>query len=41
MYEGDVLARFRENCLEERRRFSWEEMCNRITELYGIVSAAK
>ena len=41
MYEGDALARFRENCLEERRRFSWEEMCNRITELYRIVSSPK
>ncbi len=27
MYEGDALKRFRENCVEERRRFSWEEMC--------------
>lgn len=37
MYEGDTLTRFRRNCVEERRRFSWEEMCNRITELYGLV----
>ena len=36
MYEGDTLQRFRENCVEERRRFSWEEMCSRITELYGL-----
>ena len=38
MYEGDTLQRFRENCVEERRRFSWEEMCSRITELYGLVA---
>ena len=41
MYEGDTLQRFRENCVEERRRFSWEEMCGRITELYGLVASGK
>ena len=41
MYEGDTLLRFRENCVEERRRFSWEEMCSRITELYGLVASGK
>lgn len=41
MYEGDTLQRFRENCVEERRRFSWEEMCSRITELYGLVASEK
>ena len=34
MFEGDTLERFRLNCVEERRRFSWEGMCNRILELY-------
>ena len=38
LYEGDALKRFRENCVEERRRFSWEEMCSRVTELYGLVA---
>lgn len=38
MYEGDTLERFRENSVQERRRFSWEEMCNRITELYRLVA---
>lgn len=38
MYEGDALKRFRENCVEERRRFSWEEMCSHVTELYGLVA---
>lgn len=37
MYTGDALERFRLNCIEERRRFSWEEMCSRITELYERV----
>lgn len=41
MYEGGTLQRFRENCVEERRRFSWEEMCSRITELYGLVASGK
>ena len=41
MYEGDTLQRFRENCVEERRRFSWGEMCSRITELYGLVASGK
>lgn len=34
MYEGDTLDRFRQQCAVERNRFSWEEMCTRITELY-------
>lgn len=41
MYEGDALKRFRENCVEERQRFSWEEMCSRVTELYGLVASGK
>lgn len=39
IYEGDTLERFRMNCVEERRRFSWEEMCNRIEELYRLLAA--
>lgn len=38
MYEPGALERFRLNCIEERKRFSWEEMCNRVTELYRMVS---
>ncbi len=34
IYEPGVLERFRENCIDERRRFSWDEMCSRIMELY-------
>ena len=38
MYDGDTIERFRLNCIEERKRFSWEEMCSRVTELYGLVA---
>lgn len=38
IYEGDALERFRQNCLEERKRFSWEAMCDRIEELYRSVA---
>lgn len=38
IYEGDTLKRFREGCVDERRRFSWEQMCTRIRELYELVS---
>lgn len=38
MYAGDTLARFRENMLDERRRFSWEQMCDRLTEVYRLVA---
>ncbi|WP_418991177.1 glycosyltransferase [Alistipes sp.] len=37
MYEAGTLERFRANCVDERRRFSWDEMCDRITELYRMV----
>lgn len=38
LFDPQVLERFSHNCLEERRRFSWEEMCDRITELYERVA---
>lgn len=34
IWEGDTLERFHQNCLVERERFSWEEMCNRLVEVY-------
>ena len=34
---GDTIEQFRKNCAEERKRFSWEAMCDRITELYERV----
>lgn len=37
---GDgVLAQFREGVVAESRRFSWDEMCDRITELYDTVKS--
>ena len=35
--DPQTLVRFRENCLDERKRFSWERMCDRITELYALI----
>ena len=34
MNEDGNIERFRRNMAEERKRFSWEEMCSRITEVY-------
>ena len=34
IYEGNTLERFREAMIEERKRFSWSAMCDRIEELY-------
>lgn len=34
MNEDGNIERFRRNMTEERKRFSWEEMCSRITEVY-------
>ena len=39
IWEGDAVERFRANCAEERKRFSWEEMCTRIAELYERVGS--
>lgn len=33
-----VLARFRTNMEEERKRFSWEEMCRRLLEVYVLTN---
>lgn len=37
IYENDTLARFRTAMRDEKRRFSWEEMCDRIAELYESI----
>ncbi|MEG2240409.1 MAG: glycosyltransferase [Alistipes sp.] len=37
MTQGNTLEQFRINIEEERKRFSWEEMCTRITTLYEEV----
>ena len=34
MWSGENLARYVENMVSERERFSWGEMCRRIIELY-------
>ncbi|MBQ7343053.1 MAG: glycosyltransferase family 4 protein [Alistipes sp.] len=34
LYEGDTLARFAENFPAERKRFSWEEMCERLIDVW-------
>ena len=39
IWEGDAVERFCANCAEERKRFSWEEMCTRIAELYERVGS--
>ena len=39
MYAGGALARFRSGVAEQSKRFSWEEMCDRIMELYDRVKA--
>ena len=35
LYDNGVLDRFAENFPEERKRFSWEEMCAKLLEVYG------
>ncbi|MEG1611108.1 MAG: glycosyltransferase family 4 protein, partial [Alistipes sp.] len=37
IWDDATLEEFRANIVEERKRFSWEEMCSRITELYEQV----
>ncbi len=36
-WSDDNLERFRENLTQERKRFSWAEMCNKLTEVYNMV----
>ena len=35
IYEGDALQRFGEAMREERKRFTWSSMCDKIEELYS------
>ena len=37
IYKGDNLERFREAMTEERKRFSWAAMCDRIEELHTML----
>ncbi len=36
MWQGDNLMRFIKNMPQERKRFSWNEMCRRIVEVYNM-----
>lgn len=38
IYEGDNILRFAENMVEERKRFSWQSMCDAIEDLYYELS---
>lgn len=37
VWSGDNLARYVENIEEERKRFSWAEMCNKLVEVYNTI----
>ena len=36
IYKGDTIARFAEAMKEERKRFSWGAMCDKIEEVYHL-----
>ena len=36
IYEGDRLSIFRANFAEERKRFSWERMCDKLLEVFRM-----
>ena len=36
IYDGDRLSAFRANFAEERKRFSWEAMCDKLLEVHGM-----
>ena len=38
IYEGDKLSQFSRAMLDERKRFSWSAMCDKIEELYAELS---
>ncbi len=37
IWSNNNLTRFKENLTEERKRFSWREMCTKIKEVYNMV----
>lgn len=39
MFDAETLQQLREGVRVESRRFSWDEMCDRIEELYGRVAS--
>ena len=36
LYKDENLARFSENILQERKRFSWAAMCDKILEVFRL-----
>jgi glycosyltransferase involved in cell wall biosynthesis len=36
IYSGDTLSVMRENFAEERKRFSWAAMCDKLEEVYNL-----
>ena len=36
IYSGDMLSAMRENFTEERKRFSWAAMCDKLEEVYNL-----
>lgn len=36
IYEGDTLQHLKENFTEERKRFSWSVMCDKLLEVYNM-----
>ena len=41
IYEGDTLTTLREGFTEERKRFSWAAMCDRLLEVYSVIKSTK
>ena len=41
LYSGNTLDLFADNFPEERKRFSWEEMCAKLLEVYNICCTRK
>ena len=41
LYENGNLERFAENIVQERKRFSWRAMCDKIVEVYNLAENVK
>lgn len=39
LFDREQIEHFRRGVVEEKSRFSWEQMCNRLEELYKMVGA--
>jgi glycosyltransferase involved in cell wall biosynthesis len=38
LYEGDTLQRMKANFAQERKRFSWEAMCDKLLEVLSLAN---